>query len=531
MSDKKLIIVIVAEQGYIRNQKTDEGFSAQNDILFGAITDTYIPLLNLFTKLSAENIPFKLGLVLSPVLCTLLSDEVVQEQYINYLDRRIALGDVELERNKNDPTILDQVRSCLARLQKTRVDFTDRYQKNLVAAFKEFAQKEYVELIATAATYAYLPHYADLKEALNAQVDTGIRAQKNFFEESGDGFYLPYLGWANELESVIRSYNMNYTIVDTKALLFSKDCPSTGIFSPVRTNRSLVIFAKDNETPQDITDKDKGFAHNGAYRNQNEDIGFSLEGAELENFLGNSRIRIQTGYKYTANDSKIYDAKKAHEQVKKDALAFYSSKKEKLNKASSLMEEGQDAILTCTIPAELLGQTWFEGIDWLEEVIRLVFSESKQEEKISLSLCRSNLEKQFSLPKITLYPCGESGTGYGEDLLDSSNSYMYRYVRTATERVIDLTERFPGETGLKARLLDTGAKEVLLAQSGAWPSMLHEQKLPNFAAESFKKYILSFTTVFDSLASNTVSTEWLTNIEREHSIFPWITYRVFSRKK
>ncbi|MBQ2549277.1 MAG: DUF1957 domain-containing protein, partial [Treponema sp.] len=70
-----------------------------------------------------------------------------------------------------------------------------------------------------------------------------------------------------------------------------------------------------------------------------------------------------------------------------------------------------------------------------------------------------------------------------------------------------------------------------LAQSGAWPSMLHEQKLPNFAAESFKKYILSFTTVFDSLASNTVSTEWLTNIEREHSIFPWITYRVFSRKK
>jgi len=530
LSDKKLIIVIAAEQGYIRNQKTDEGFSAQNDILFGAITDTYIPLLNLFKKLSAENIPFKVGLVLSPVLCTLLSDEVVQDQYINYLDRRIALGDIELERNKNDATTLEQVRACLSRLQKTRIDFTDLYKKNLVDAFKDFAQRDYVELIATAATYAYLPHYADLKEALNAQVDTGIRAQKNFFEESGDGFYLPYLGWANELESVIRSYNLNYTIVDTKALLFSKDCPSTGIFSPVRTNRSLVIFAKDNETPQDITDKETGFACKGVYRNQNEDIGFTLEGSELENFLGTSRIRIQTGYKYKANNSETYDEKKAHEQVKKDALAFYNSKKTKLNKAFSLMN-GQDALLTCTIPAELLGQTWFEGIDWLEQVIRLVYSESNSDERISLSLCRNNLEKQFSLPKITLYPCGESGSGYGENLLDSSNSYMYRYVRTATERVIDLAERFPGETGLKARLLDTGAKEVLLAQSGDWPSMLHEQKLPNFAAESFKKYILSFTTVFDSLASNTVSTEWLTNIEREHSIFPWITYRIFSPKK
>ena len=97
--------------------------------------------------------------------------------------------------------------------------------------------------------------------------------------------------------------------------------------------------------------------------------------------------------------------------------------------------------------------------------------------------------------------------------------------------MIDLTERFPSDTGLKARLLNLGAKELLLAQSGDWQKMIHEDRLPDYVKDMFQKNILSFTTVFDSLGSNTVSTEWLTEIEKEHPIFPWMNYRVFSRKK
>ena len=108
---------------------------------------------------------------------------------------------------------------------------------------------------------------------------------------------------------------------------------------------------------------------------------------------------------------------------------------------------------------------------------------------------------------------------------------MVRYVRKASERMIDLTERFPSETGLKARLLNLGAKEVLLAQGSDWPKMIQEGQLPDFAREQFKKNILAFTTVFDSLASNTVSTEWLTELEKEHPLFSWLNYRIFSRKK
>ena len=61
--------------------------------------------------------------------------------------------------------------------------------------------------------------------------------------------------------------------------------------------------------------------------------------------------------------------------------------------------------------------------------------------------------------------------------------------------------------------------------------MIQEGLCPDFAREEFKKDILSFSQVFDALASNSVSTEWLTNLEKYHPLFPWMNYRIFSKKK
>ena len=114
--------------------------------------------------------------------------------------------------------------------------------------------------------------------------------------------------------------------------------------------------------------------------------------------------------------------------------------------------------------------------------------------------------------------------------LDSSNSWMMLYVRKATERMMDLAERFPDDTGLKARLLNLGGRELFIAQSSEWAGMIQEGNNADYAKSIFKKCIISFTMVFDSLGTNTVSTEWLTKLEKKHAIFPWMNYRIFSKK-
>ena len=60
--------------------------------------------------------------------------------------------------------------------------------------------------------------------------------------------------------------------------------------------------------------------------------------------------------------------------------------------------------------------------------------------------------------------------------------------------------------------------------------MIDNDDSPDFAQRRFKDSIIAFTMVFDALGSNTVSTEWLTKLESKESIFPWMNYRIFSKK-
>ncbi|MGN0728802.1 1,4-alpha-glucan branching protein domain-containing protein [Treponema sp.] len=529
MSGKKLVLIIEASQGYLPQAEDREGFQFQNSQIFSAITETYIPLLNMFARLEKENIQFKLGLAVSPSICALLSDPHIQDLYVEYLDALIELGKSEISRCST-MDCREQAQKCLERIEKTKADFVDLYGKNILAQIRRYEKLGFLELIPTAATSAYLPHYSDFTEAINAQVETGLYSQRNFFGSTGDGFWLPFMGWDKALEIPLRSYGINYTVLDARSILFSEQCPDEGIFHPVRTKRSLVIFGNDPDTFQQIAGEE-GFCQNEVYRSQTRDIGFELPQESLGGYFGGSGARIPTGYKYWSNESEDgdtvpYNEQKAELQIIEDAFSFYSSKAEKLSQASECMGE-KDAVLVCTIPAEFLGQKWHEGVAWLENVIRCQASKRGFE----FDLCRNLLKNQFSLKKIEPYQCSANGLGYGEDLLDNSNSWMLRYTRKATQRIIDLAERFPSESSLKERLLNMAAKQVLLAQSGNWPAMIHDGQMLDYVESLFKDEILSFTKVFASLASNTVSTEWLTSCERKNPLFPWLNYRIFSRKK
>ena len=172
-----------------------------------------------------------------------------------------------------------------------------------------------------------------------------------------------------------------------------------------------------------------------------------------------------------------------------------------------------------------LGEKWFESVDWIEQVCRK-FTEAG----VELEFPKNIAKNPFELQRIQPYYGSSSGVGYGEDLLSSKNSWMMKFVRKASERMVDLADRFPADTGLKARLLNLGAKELMFAQSSGWAKMIQNGVFPEYAEMRFKQSINDFTAVFDALGSNTVSTEWLTNLEEKHQIFPWINYRIFSKK-
>jgi 1,4-alpha-glucan branching enzyme len=115
--------------------------------------------------------------------------------------------------------------------------------------------------------------------------------------------------------------------------------------------------------------------------------------------------------------------------------------------------------------------------------------------------------------------------------LDASNDWLYRHVLRSLDRMIELAERFPNDTGLKERALNQAAREILLTQCSDWPKMLYKQENTAYARRQVEDALRNFTTIYEALGSNYISTEWLTSLERRHNLFPAINYRVFRHKR
>ena len=219
----------------------------------------------------------------------------------------------------------------------------------------------------------------------------------------------------------------------------------------------------------------------------------------------------------------MYDEEAAFKQAEKDARIFLKNKNERLSRAEELV--GDDVSMVSVVPLEQLRRFWCEGIKFIECVLRLCGSEFG----VSSEKCATLTKKQFKMMRVQPYSCS------GEDdlsdrLLDGTNAWLLRYSRKMCRRMIDISGRFPNETGLKVRLLNIGSRELLLAMSSSLAEMIHDGNFGDYAEREFQNCIRSFTIMYDALGSNTVSTEWLTNLEKKHPIFPWMNFRIFSPK-
>ena len=531
MASKKIVLLISNPQAYIYHVGAEEKkFAAEMNHLYESISYIYIPLLNMFSSLEKDGVPCKIALVLSPVLCTLLKDPVVQQQYIAWLDGKIALGKSELERCSGDAAMCDVVKFHLEKAQEDRFCFTAVYGQDLIKRFSEYQKKGYVELFATCGTNIFLPHYADMGEVLNAQIETGLYAHRSFFGDRASGFWLPEMGYMPGIERVMHTYGVDYTVLDARSFLFSDPLVERGIFAPVCCGSDIAAFARDNRIDEEVFGE-KGYAASSAYCDVNRDIAFELSAELLEPFFRGSTSRYASGYQYYSKSGRrngkdsLYDPVRAAEQCEADAASFFDKKLDVLVRAEDLLPSSPVLSHICVFSSEQFLQ-WHESIAWLEHVYRYAAGKPA-----SFAFFEDILVSQMQLQSLQPYCSAAIGAGYGETLVANKNNRIVRHARKASERMIDLAERFPDDTGLKARLLNLSARELMLAQSCTWAKMIWDGTFPEYAEARFTESLAAFINVFESLGANTVSTEWLTSYEAKHPIFPWINYRIFSKKR
>ena len=497
----------------------------QEQWFFESLSETYIPLLEAFERLDRDRIPFKVGLSLSPTLCHMLTDELLIQRYLEYTDRQIDFGTEELERSAGDRDLHALVKLFYDRVVDKRVLLTERYERNLLKGFEHFQKKGRIELLATAATHAFLPFYTAYPEAIQAQFEVAITTYRGNFGKSPQGFWLPELGWSDVLDSWLRAYNTVYTVVDAHALAFARPFAKKGSFYPVRTPQGIFVFGRDFYAARDIAQ----MAQDPIYRHCRRDQGFDLPADAVKSFLGPQGSRTGTGYKYWAsggNTSGLYNPALALEKTKRHAKDFLAARAARLKSAAGLMDG--TPLSLCAFEADALGRFWHEGPLFMETVFREgTKSGDIQFMTPSEYLCKQNPAAfQTVLPEFSSW----GSNGYAETWLDASNDWMYSHATQALDRMVEIAERFPNSTSLKERALNQAARELLLVLGSDWSKMLYKQESAAYARSRIESSLRNFTTIYEALGSNYISTEWLTQLEKRNNIFPNINYRVFRRK-
>src|SRR3954469_16195040 len=129
-------LVLHAHLPYVRHPEYEDFL--EEDWFYEAITETYIPLLNMMEAMVRDGVEFRLTMSLTPPLIAMLVDPLLTARYQRHIERLIELAEKEVERNKNAAAFQDTARMYLDKFRQARGLFVDTYHRNLVTGFKKF---------------------------------------------------------------------------------------------------------------------------------------------------------------------------------------------------------------------------------------------------------------------------------------------------------------------------------------------------------------------------------------------------------
>ena len=389
MASKNLIFVLNLHCPYIKVTQNDfSAYEAESSFVFLQMSNLFLPTLDLLSLLKEKKLEAKIGLVFSASVCEILTDPELKKRYNKWLDNLIELGKKEVARAKKNSAVLKIALANLERAKEDKRKFNEVWDGELLQAFASFANQGYAEILATCGTYLFMPHFADMTEILNAQVESGLVAVKRHFGQASDGFFLPEMGYAPGIESVIKSYGFAYTLLPSQSFLFAELSPLKGIFMPARTQNGLSILAA-NEIPQD-------YYNLGLYRDASKDLAWELSGKELSPFIKEGRARSRTFWSYVNRDDEPYDFLAAASKARSDADAFVQGKAELLKKAQVVLGDDADVFECFVFNAIDICFAWPEFFEWFSQALL-----SCSDHGLKISSPYSQVRGQFGAQKIS----------------------------------------------------------------------------------------------------------------------------------
>ena len=176
----------------------------EEDWLYEAITEVYLPLIFIFQSLHEAGVKPRLAMNVSPPLCEMLADELLQTRYTAHLEHLLELANKELYRTKTESMDFQSVAKMYVDNLSASLDlWNNRYKRNLINAFRELDDEGVIEIITCGATHGFLP-LISTPEARRAQIKVAVANYKKHFGKRPRGIWLPECAYEPVVEYLLK---------------------------------------------------------------------------------------------------------------------------------------------------------------------------------------------------------------------------------------------------------------------------------------------------------------------------------------
>jgi 1,4-alpha-glucan branching enzyme len=544
------------------------------DWLNEAASETYIPLLDMFSELLSEGHSPHLTLGLTPVLCEQLSDDDFKEELDHYLSEKITAAE-------EDHRIFGQWgRSSLADLaiwwrnhyRAIQESFRNKYRRDLLGAFKQLQDDGHLEIITCAATHGYLP-LLGTDESVGFQIRVGLESYRRHFGRRPRGIWLPECAyrpgyrWSppvktsslpeesprRGIEEILSENGLEYFFVDSALL---KGGESIGVYidrfeslrrlwqqfasqyqerpedvertprevylvgSRSATNRSPVaVFARDPESGLQVWSSEWGYPGDGWYLDFHK-----------KHYPGGHRYWRVTSSGSDLAEKEEYQPDRADGRIPENAAHFVQLVKRTLQDYHH--QTGRRGILCAPFDAELFGHWWFEGPRWLRQVLRML----DEDDQIDVTTCGRHLDQAAPVEIVSL-PEGSWGQGgYHYIWLNEWTEWTWKHIYEDEARFASLlTELGQNPDERLEGILKQMARELLLLEASDWQFLISTWSARDYAELRLVEHHQTFNRLAN-MAQRYGRGEWvdpgewtfLGECEKRDNIFPQIQLDWFS---
>ncbi|MCD4813079.1 DUF1957 domain-containing protein [bacterium] len=522
-----LMMVLHAHLPYVRHPEHEDFL--EEDWFYEAITETYIPLIDMCESLSADGVHFRLTLSLTPPLLTMFADPLLQERYIKHINLLIELAEKEVERTRWQSEFNNTAQMYLERFRHSRWLFEEKYHRNLIEAFRKFQDLGYLEIITCGATHGYLPLMVN-KTAQRAQIAVAVQTHEKYLGVKPRGIWLPECGFEPGMDEILRDCGIRFFYMDTHGVFHGTPRPKYGIYAPVYTRSGIAAFGRDVESSKQVWSSKEGYPGDCNYREFYRDIGFDLEYDYIRPYIHGDGFRIPTGIKYykitgEQDHKEPYNQDLARAMTADHAGNFMFNRQKQATYLKGLIHK--NPLIVSPYDAELYGHWWYEGPQFLENLFRKIHFD---QDELSVVTAPEYLKENPSLQVVSPNMSSWGYKGYHEQWLDGSNDWVYKHLHKAAERMIELADTYQEPSYLERRALNQAARELLLAQSSDWAFIMKTGTMVEYAIKRTKDHLGRFTRLYFDIKHNRLDLDWMSDIEYKDNIFSDISYEVYQSK-